>query len=229
MNIGGAFFMRNICLIDGSPKNKKSNSSFLLQKLGESFEESYHKYYFHIAFSAAPEKRNEIFTALDQADVIIFGFPLYVYSVPGLLMQFLEKYYQHYKMGNLTKRHVKVYIIINCAFPDPVINNEAIRVLKNFCNRLHLDWRFAVSIGSGALIDTIRKVKFLESTCENVYESLREIYIDIERNQNTVVETKYIVPKSTKLKNRSMDKSNWIKLAFKNGLLENDLYRRPYA
>lgn len=46
----------------------------------------------------------------------------------------------------------RVYVVVNCGYADPKVNAEAIRVVRNFCARLGLEWRFAVEIGCGPVV-----------------------------------------------------------------------------
>ncbi|MBU3093590.1 NAD(P)H-dependent oxidoreductase [Clostridium sp. CF011] len=221
--------MKNICFINGSPKGKKSSSFFFINKLDEEVnEKNYNKFYIHATSSIHSGKIEEDFKTMDTADVIVIAFPLYIYCVPGLLMRFLEDYYMHFKTRNALIKDVRVYAVVNCAFPDPMINNETIRVLKNFCVRLNLNWRFAVSIGAGGLVGAAKKIKFINSLCSKVYDSLYEINKDIETNLEKPIENKYAAPNSSILLYGKIGKSSWIKAAMSNGLSEEDLYKKPY-
>ncbi len=221
--------MKSICFINGSPKGEKANSYFFIKKLQKVMSDTnYNKYFIHAASSIYSGKGEEDFNIMDTADVLIFSFPLYIYCVPGLLMRFLEDYYIHIKGRSNFYKDIRVYAVLNCAFPEPMINNEAIRVIKNFCFRSGLKWRFSVSIGAGGLVGASEKIKFMDSLCTKVYDSLYEINKDIETDATVPVENKYAAPSSSILLYGRMGKTNWIKAAMKNGLSEEDLYKKPY-
>ncbi len=217
--------MKKVCLINGSPKGLYSNSYFLLQKVEEKLT-TYNKYVIHVV--QYNSHGVEMFKNMNCADIIIIAFPLYVYCVPGLLMQFLEDYYEYNNRMALTNKKTRVYIIVNCAFLDPNICNEAIRVLQNFCIRTQLEFRFAVSVGSGGILDTVKKIKVLDNLLINIYLSIEEIIMDIENGTETVANNQYITPNSTKLLEESNSKAKWLKVALKNGLTEKELYKKPY-
>ena len=73
-------------------------------------------------------------------------------------------------------------------------NNEAIRVLKNFCVRLNLNWRFAISIGMGELVGSTKDMKLMQMLCAKVYSSLYEISKDIKNNIEIPALNKYAAP-----------------------------------
>lgn len=221
--------MKNICFVNGSPKGKKSNSLFFLNKLDEEMNENnYNKMYIDITSSIHSCKEEDDFKIMSSADAIVFAFPLYVYCIPGVLMRFLEDYFMHLKSSNGSNKDVRIYAVVNCGFPEPIINNEAIRVLKNFSIRLNLNWRFAVSIGMGEVVGATKDVKFMQRLCAKVYSSIYEIKKDIENDFEASVENKYVAPNFPVFLFRRIGKLSWIKAAKNNGLSKEDLYKRPY-
>ena len=77
-------------------------------------------------------------------------------------MRLLEDFSAYAWSGAEHHCGARVYAIVNCGFPKPVIFNECVRVLRNFCRRLSLDWRFAVCISSGPVVVATRRVPFLD-------------------------------------------------------------------
>jgi len=55
-----------------------------------------------------------------------------------------------------------VYVVVNCAFPRPHITGEAVRVIRNFCRRHALQWRFAVCIGCGITVAVTKRLPLLD-------------------------------------------------------------------
>ncbi|MBU3101850.1 MULTISPECIES: NAD(P)H-dependent oxidoreductase [Clostridium] len=110
--------MKNVCFINGSPKGKGSNSLLFLNRLDEDMNENnYNRFYIHVTSSIHSGKIEEDFKTMSHADVIVFAFPLYVFSLPGVLMRFLEDYYMYFKNNNKSPKNVRVYAIVNCGFP----------------------------------------------------------------------------------------------------------------
>ena len=84
--------MSKALLIVGSPKQEKSSShafgKYLLDKLKAQGMEVDEAYTYRAVKSE--EGMKEALAKLDQADLVILGFPLYVDSIPSRTIQFLE-------------------------------------------------------------------------------------------------------------------------------------------
>jgi hypothetical protein len=70
-------------LISGSPKIKPSNSMFFLNKVKQSLEE-------YSFFELKKHKYDEIIKSIEESQVIVLAFPLYVDSPPSLTLEFLD-------------------------------------------------------------------------------------------------------------------------------------------
>lgn len=113
--------------------------------------------------------------SIARADAIVLVFPLHNYGLPGGLMRLLEEYYA-YATASGEYRRSRLYVIVNCAFPRPAaVDGEVVRVVRNFCARLSLHWRFAVCIGTGPVVAMTRRVPLL-------YRTLKKAYADIARD-----------------------------------------------
>jgi hypothetical protein len=109
---------------------------------------------------------------LAMADALVLVFPLFTYALPGALMGLLEDYYAYVESGEEYNREAKVYAIVNCGFPRPVIFDECIRVLKNLCRRLSLDWRFAVCISSGPVVVATKRLPLLDLKLKRAFAAI---------------------------------------------------------
>jgi hypothetical protein len=184
--------MKNICLINGSLRGKEASSLVFLNEVYKRL--SNNKYSKNIVTVRAkidngyPE---QTFINMAQADVIILIFPLFSYGLPGALTRLLEEYYYYLKSGRAVNKETRVYAVINCGFPRPQIINEAIRVIKNFCNRLSFNWRFGICIGGGPAVAAISKVPFLQMNLKKAFE---EIVLDIEIDNREEKQNHYIKP-----------------------------------
>ena len=84
-----------------------------------------------------------------EADALLIVFPLYFFCLPGMLTQYLDDYAQFIGVKGKTQ---KVYTIVNCGFPEPEINTEAIRVMQSFSRHVGASFRFGIGFGSGGMI-----------------------------------------------------------------------------
>jgi hypothetical protein len=216
--------MKNICFINGSPRQLNASSLHLINELRKIIgEESFNLSTIQARKTTAI---NNDFAAILKADALIIAFPLYYYALPGLLLQFLEEYYKYAKTKQINPA-TNVYAIINCGFPEASHNQHAAKIIENFCRKLGLTWRFAVKIGGGGIIQQNMPLQsFLK---RNIYKSLDAISLDIKdckptSSQNLLINT--VFPKWLYL---WFATQGWLETAKINGLTKQDLNQAPYA
>jgi Multimeric flavodoxin WrbA len=214
--------MKDICFINGSPRGREASSFVLLKELGNKFnDKEYNKHFINVKNS---ESIKEDFEKMMKSDAIVFAFPLYIYCLPGVLMRFLERYNSYLEEKGTERKPSKVYAIVNCGFPEPSINDTAISVIKNFCKRLNLEWRFAALTGMGEL------VKVGPSSVKNkIFNALEEVAKDVSTGTKEIKENVYVTPKFPKKLFYFIGTIGWKQRAKANGLSKKDLYNRPYA
>lgn len=165
--------MKTVCFINGSLRGKKASSLEFLNDVNQKLSDAeYSKTFITVKARVEGGYPEDTLKSIACADVIILAFPLFSYGLPGALMRLLEDYYQYIKSGNGYNRNAKVYMIVNCGFPRPHITGEAVRVVKNFCRRLSLSWRFAVCIGGGAVVVMTKRVPFLDLKLKKAYAEI---------------------------------------------------------
>jgi hypothetical protein len=165
--------MNNICLVNGSLRGKKASSLEFLRDVESRLPDA--EYAKTIVTVKARLKGSYPPTVLEQlamADAWILVFPLFTYGIPGALMRLLEDYYSYARSGEEYNQEAKVYAIVNCAFPRPVIFGECVRVLRNFCRRLSLNWRFAVCVSSGPVVVVTKRVPFLDLKLKRAFAAI---------------------------------------------------------
>jgi hypothetical protein len=87
-------------------------------------------------------------------------------------MRLLEDYYSYARSGEEYKRETRVYAIVNCGFPRPVIFRECVRVLKNFCRRLSLNWRFAMCVSTGPVVVLTKRVPLVDLKLKRAFVAI---------------------------------------------------------
>jgi hypothetical protein len=141
--------LKKICFLNGSMRGKQSSSVKFLNEVSKKIDSNaFVKEFITVGAKGNNEKKLKV---LIEADILVLSFPLYSYCLPGALIQFLEEFYQYNKQDPSPKQTV-VYVIVNCAYADPKINAEAIRVVKNFCARVGFSFKLAISIGCGLAV-----------------------------------------------------------------------------
>ena len=165
--------MKSICLVNGSLRGKKASSLELLHDVESRLPDTdYATKIVSVRAKVQGSYPLETLRDLATADALILVFPLFTYGIPGALMRLLEDYCSYAGSGNDYNREAKVYAIVNCGFPRPVIFSECVRTLRNFCRRLSLDWRFAVCISSGPVVVMTKRVPFLDLKLKRAFAAI---------------------------------------------------------
>ncbi len=222
--------MKNIVLINASPKiNEPSVSEYLVDAVGSHIDEAAaSKYFISVRQSITRHKTQEDFAAIAKADAIIITFPLYVFCLPGMLMRFLEDYQQYYMENGQNNSPAKVYAIVNCGFPEPGINLEAVRVIRSFCQHVNMNFRFGIMIGGGGMLLGAKDAPFMKKIMQNLNDAYATIVQDIENDDVKEMDNISIAMNFPRRLYLFMGNRGWFAQARKNGLKKKDLYKRPY-
>lgn len=162
------------------------------------------------------------FAAMRAADALLIIFPLYFFCVPGMLMAFLQDYAAyHVQHGSQGTQHV--YTIVNCGFPEPDINSEAIRVIESFSRHIGATFEFGVGIGGGGMMEAAKDAPFMKT----LFVGLDNAFASIA--QGTGGDNVTLAPRFPRRLYFMAGNMGWHQMARKNGLKKKDLYRKPYA
>lgn len=165
--------MKRICLINGSLRGEKASSLGFLNDIATRLPDAdYAKTVVTVKGRLKGSYPPAVLEQLATADALVLIFPLYTYALPGALMRLLEDYSSYVGSGDEHDPGARVYAIVNCGFPKPVIFDECVRVLRNFCRRLSLDWRFAVCISGGPIVAATEQVGFLDLKLKRAFAAL---------------------------------------------------------
>ena len=142
-----------VLLLVGSPKGSSSTSNSLgdslisrLEQLGLTIGKE-----FIYKLVRKEEGQKKLLTKVEEADMIILAFPLYVDCLPAGVIKALELIADHRK--SMKDREKQGFaIIINCGFPETQQNNTAIAICKIFAEEVGFEWRGALSLGMGGAI-----------------------------------------------------------------------------
>jgi hypothetical protein len=192
--------MKRVCLLNGSLKGEMASSLEFLKRVSASMKDDVHIDRITMKSGVNAGCRRETLAAVANADAVVMAFPLFSYSLPGALTRFLEDFYCYVREGVGYNSRAKIYAVINCGFPEPGIIEEAIRVVRNFCTRLGLNYRFAIAIGSGPATVMTMKVPFLNPRLKKAFMDLAKD----ARGERTVttedIFIKPIIPKAILIK-----------------------------
>lgn len=165
------------------------------------------------------------FETMKDADAMLIIFPLYIFCMPGMLTRFLEDYAQF--LGSQGKSQ-RVYTIVNCGFPEPEINEEAIRVIQSFSRHVGACFRFGVGFGSGGMIMGAKEAPFMKKAIESLNGAFDLMSQDLNDEKLPPLRNTYIRVGFPRRLYYFGGNYGWRQMAKKNGLKMHDLYRRPY-
>ena len=224
--------MKTIVFVSASPKINEPSASNKFLKMAEDALETaaFDKTFIDVRKSISSHNLFETYETLSKADAIIISFPLYVYCLPGLLIRFLQDYYNYCTEHSGEKHNPKIYAIVNCGFIEPEINKEAVRVIKSFSRHIQAQFRFGVLIGGGPMIFAAEKAPFMKNSLQKLRDSCSLIAQDITDSNLATIEDIEIGVNSPLARRLYyyFGTKNWFSTARKNGLQKKDLYRKPY-
>lgn len=221
--------MKKVILINGSPRleEKTASAGFLAHVKVILKDDEYEKQFICVRKSLKDGPEAD-YAGMLKADAIIFAFPLYIFCLPGLLMRFLEDYVKYSNEHGGQKRPAKVYAIVNCGFPEPEINMEAIRVIGCFSRHIGARFRFGVLVGGGPMISSAEGIGPVKKAYEKLDAGILAIADDIRGESSQALPNILIKPSFPRRLYLLMGSMGWKQQAKKNGLRKADLYRRPY-
>ncbi|WP_251861687.1 flavodoxin [Clostridium sp. Marseille-Q2269] len=217
--------MNNLCIINGSPKKKNSNSSYFINELIQLLNNNIKtKEYYVSELMKDTSSLNEILSF----NKIILISPLYADCLPSPMLDFMICFESFLK--NKKGLNTDMYCLINCGFLEGTQNSIAIDIMKNYCTRIGFNWRLGIGIGAGEFMINSKNIPLNSKMKHPIYDALLTLKKDIENINNS------ITPQNKILVNAKMPKfifklagnMYWKRIAKKNNLKTKDLYKRIY-
>jgi multimeric flavodoxin WrbA len=140
-------------LLVGSPRGPNSTSNSLGTYLVEKLEQKgvpYEKVYICQSLSSEA-KKTALLRLVDESDLIIFAFPLYVDSLHSQVIETLELIAEHAK-GKHDLDEKSVVAISNSGFPEAKQNTTALAVCRLFAKQVGFNWAGGLAMGGGEMI-----------------------------------------------------------------------------
>ena len=140
--------IKRAVLLIGSPRTKKSTSASLGGYLFEQFNaRNIETQTIQIYTSINSQKRmDEMYTAIDNTNLVVLAFPLYVDTLPAPVISALEKIAAH-RQGNISP--VRFAAISNCGFPEAEHNATALATCEEFARGTGFSWMGSLALGGG--------------------------------------------------------------------------------
>lgn len=218
--------------INGSPKATSTSVSAFLSRYGEELMKTgnnFHTHLVNVRESIAQNHCERDFEQMQNADALIFTFPLYIFCVPGIVMRFMQDFHNHLKRNGVTVSNTKVYAIVNCGFPEADINTEAVRVIECFSKNIGAHFGFGIMIGGGGILkEENQGVSFMKKTFIALENGFRLIMQDIREGRSEPLPNLFIHLNFPRWLYLFFADRGWINVARKNGLKKKEMYKRPY-
>ncbi len=119
---------------------------------------------------ASDEGTKALWAATDSADLLVLSFPLYVDSLPALVIETLESLAGHRQAcGSLRKQ--RLLAIVQCGFPETHQNDTALAICRRFAKEAGFEWAGGLALGGGVAIDG-RPLSEVKGMARNVIKAL---------------------------------------------------------
>ena len=195
-------------LINGSSKVGLSNSGYFLNYISDYLDK-------YIIYNIKRDNFEDIIKSINMSDTIVLAFPLYVDSPNTYTLKLLDYMYEN-NIGNKD-----LYVIINCGFREGEHCITALNIIKNWCNKLNINYKGAILIGAGEIVGK-PEYKFITRKARG---KLKEFSLCIKgkKRSNDIITSMDLLGNKTYsfLANKS-----WTKKAKKNKLTKNDIYKK---
>jgi multimeric flavodoxin WrbA len=131
---------QRLTLFNGSPRGRKGNTPFFLREIVNGFGGVHETH--HLVRIRETEQMVQAFA---DAQCVIFGFPLYTDSMPGVVKHFIEA------LEPLTGRATNppIGFVVQSGFPEGLHSRYVERYLEKLADRLHSPYLGTVVKGNG--------------------------------------------------------------------------------
>lgn len=179
--------MGGIMILNGSPRapvsNSKGYADIFREKCGRKTE----------YFSITDKDRRRLCSKLVEASDLLLVFPLYVDSLPAILLEFLKELEK-----KPPEKKPVISVIINCGFLEYGQNDTAVKMIELFCGRNGYPFGSVLKIGGGeAILGTpfkflvSRKIKKLASALTSGRYKTLSVTMPLSKKTFIKASTKY--------------------------------------
>ena len=122
--------------INGSPRGQSSNSKVLLGKFLEGFRSVENGYSIGEVYLKGGKNDATALTALQSSDIVLFAFPLYTDSMPGIVKEFIETL----DPKSFDNPSLKLGFLVQSGFPEGHHSVYVQRYLDKLARRLGVEY-----------------------------------------------------------------------------------------
>jgi hypothetical protein len=220
--------IKNVVLLSASPKvNQAMAVSELISKRGDAKlkSEQIGAMVINVRNAIIHHETAPAFDFLQNADAIILIFPLYFFCLPGMLTRFLQDFASKEPKA---KKDCAVFAIVNCGFPEPENNLEAISVVEQFALQTGRIFGGGVMIGGGGMLIGTKGKPFISPIMNEIDREFSSVIRYIKDSGSLETKISVAAPKFPRKLYLFAGNAGWRSTARENKLKSNDLYRTPY-
>ncbi len=225
--------MRQICLINGSPKSNEGASynilNYILRKLETTYDQKNIIHAYQLLNSPNSNKE-DLFIQILSSHIIVVVFPLYVDCLPSHLLEMLANlhtYKQNYKISS--NEPCYFYGVVNCGFLEGEHNIHALKILEHYATQAGFKWHGGLGLGGcGSGMPELAKGNLPQSSpighaLYTLIDSL--LHIKALPNKDSIILASYPYPKWLFILACDLF---WIMGAKKNKVTYRILFKKPY-
>jgi multimeric flavodoxin WrbA len=230
------------CLIIGSPKTLSNSSSSIVGNYV--LERMKHQGWETNSLTIKPnlltnEGQANLYSCIDNVDLLIIAFPLYIDTLPFLLTRALELIANH-RRENTSRRPVRVFILVNNGFPESYQSNVALAVCRHFAVTAGMTWAGALTLGAGEAIvggEPLKQKNDMGIPLFKIHQTLQNVADDLAQNRSVSIEaihklaggpipyTPFFIWKFMFIRGAN---GFWVQRATKNGVSKQQMRARPF-
>jgi hypothetical protein len=141
----------NALILVGSPKGRNSASFALASQLADALRRRGVAATDGLVHSAlrSPEETGRLLDAVDDADLVVFAYPVYVDSLPAPLIRLMETVAARRVRAVARPGTARLAAIVQCGFPEAHRCDLAVAICRLFAERTGMGWAGALAMGMG--------------------------------------------------------------------------------
>lgn len=194
-------------LINGSQKTKISNSRYFLDYISNYLND-------YNTYDLINHNFNDIVNSITKSNTIILAFPLYVDSPNSLTLKLLDYIYDN----NINLSNKKLYVIINCGFKEGIHNITALNIIKNWANKVKVNYCGSILIGAGEIVGK-KEYSYITRIAKNKLKKFSKAIKDKQITKDTITTMDLLTNKMYCI----LANISWNKKAKKNNLTKLDI------
>lgn len=206
-----------IALINGSPR-AKGCSAMLLEDLKRYLGDEAEILHFGLHSGRISEAAIK---ELEEADVWVFAYPLYLDSIPAHLLSCLIRIEESARKNP----RIRIYAIVNCGFYEGSQAGFALGILRNWSGKAGFAWGGGLGIGGGGGLSMMPKLQSGRGPRAPIDKALKTLAESIRRRDEQ--ENTYLSPAFPRFLYRIFAQIGWRRQIRKNGGKAEDLGKIP--